>query len=82
MEGRSRGRFWLWTAPLVLLALPVLYLASLGPVVWMYHHGWLNEPVANVAFVFYEPLALLADQFEPFDGFLEWYINTCRELPP
>ena len=82
MEERPRGAFWRWTAPLLLLVLPILYVASLGPLVWMYQHRWLSEPVANAASVFYEPLSLLADQFEPFDDFLEWYVKTCKELPP
>jgi hypothetical protein len=82
MEGRPRGRFLLWAVPLVLFALPVLYVASLGVCVWMYRHGWLSEPVANVAYVFYEPLSLLADQSESFAHVLEWYVETCRELPP
>ena len=82
MEGRSRGRFWLWAAPLVLLAVPLLYMASLGPCVWMHQHGWLNQPAAQTANVFYEPLSLVADHSEPFDRFLEWYVAMCEKLPP
>ena len=82
MEGRSRGRYWVWAAPLVLLTVPVLYVASLGPCVWLHMHGWINELMAQAANAFYEPLSLVADHSAAFDRFLEWYVGICEKLPP
>ena len=76
--------FW---ASLALLLAPVLYVASVGPAVWVIIVAgdsgmpW-TEGFADVVSVAYYPLELVAEQFEPVQNFLEWYISLFDRVDP
>lgn len=52
--------------------LPVLYLLSIGPAVWLVEHKRMPEPLAEVI---YAPVLILADWAPAFRNLLEWYIQ-------
>ncbi|HVW03333.1 MAG TPA: hypothetical protein VHB77_23420 [Planctomycetaceae bacterium] len=78
MEERSRGRFLYWAVPVTLLAVPMLYVGSLGPMAWMDAQGWLGSDARAVAEIFYEPLGMVGERCAPFGSFLDWYVEVCR----
>lgn len=62
---------------LVCLFLPVLYVLSFGPVLWLHWQGYLP---ANLLLV-YTPLGWVSEVCEPFGNVLTWYKNLFREKP-
>lgn len=64
-------------APLALVGLfllPVLYVLSLGPAVWLYNAQQGQGPAAEVLETIYAPLGWLHEN-TPFQGPLEWYVD-------
>jgi len=52
--------------------LPILYVLSIGPFVWLTYHGYLY--LSDDAFtVVYGPLLYLHDNCKPIGDALEWY---------
>jgi len=63
---------------LVLVLAPAIYVASLGPAVWLYEHQYVAP---RVLVVVYWPLELLAQASPAAGDLLEWYGNLFRERP-
>lgn len=65
----------------VLVALPVLYVLSLGPVVWINRwYGPFDDGLQYLLELFYYPLRLLVDSEVPVVvPALEWYVELFVE---
>lgn len=50
-----------------------LYLALMGPLVWLEQHGLLVEPVKTIAFVSYYPVRLLREKSLMVDRWVNSY---------
>lgn len=59
----------------LLILVPVLYVLSLGPAVWIGDHYELTRDVITAV---YYPLFLLAKRFEPIKQMLDWYVGLWR----
>jgi hypothetical protein len=57
----------------LVLALPVLYMLSVGPAMWLILTADLTIPGVNL-YSFYSPLWWVADNV-PFGHLIDWYIN-------
>jgi hypothetical protein len=67
---RPRNSGWI-VVGIVLVALPPLYLLSVGPAVWLHDRGWISDGVATV----YVPLEWLAERSPTFGGVIEQYVD-------
>jgi hypothetical protein len=65
---------------LLLFFLPVLYVLSVGPAVWLVNNGSLDEDTAKA---FYWPLRIAIEACSPFRDALAWYISLFddRQIP-
>ena len=64
-------RFWIGVA-----LLPVLYVASFGPVAWMLSRGWMPDISEQEFELFYWPIAQLYDHGpKPIHDSLDWYLE-------
>ncbi len=59
---------------IAVILLPLGYVLSLGPAIWLHQHGVLSE----YARVIYAPLEFLHDQCKPIGDALEWYAGLWR----
>ena len=59
---------------IALVLLPMGYVLSTGPAIWMYKRGWLAEP----AFIVYRPLEALCQYSAACGNVLEWYLDRWR----
>ncbi len=59
----------------VVILLPLLYLASLGPAVKMRDHGVISQDALVLA---YAPLVWAADKYKPIENLIEWYCALWR----
>ena len=66
-------------AVLMLVVLPVLYVAGLGPAVWLHEHGGVSPNVKRAIEVVYLPLDLICDASPPVSDTLAWYIRLWVE---
>jgi hypothetical protein len=57
----------------VVLSLPVLYVLSIGPALWMQEHGFLNDSDSVVRF--YWPVSYLRMHCGIFDLICDWYMK-------
>jgi hypothetical protein len=57
---------------IVLMLLPVLYVLSLGPAVWLVERQMLNLEIAQW---FYFPLEFLSERSEFIRNSLTWYVG-------
>jgi len=74
MSERKRPLWPLVTAAVV--GLPVLYVASIGPVVWVFAHCSPPDWVHAVAGWVYEPLERAGRNGpEPFKALMWWYLD-------
>ena len=65
-------------AAAILVALPVLYVLSIGPVVWLDSKNQFSEPTRTVLECFYFPVGLAVESDVPFLGSaLEAYVDWC-----
>ncbi len=71
----SRGPPFVACALLVLMSLPVLYVLSLGPAIWLVENQYLSTPLAQW---FYWPLELLGERSEFFTSCVRWYVEFFR----
>src|SRR5688500_15662172 len=62
---------WRFLAPLILV--PILYVLSAGPSVWLYHSGWLSAPWDEVLSGAYYPVTLAEEKLPPLAAYLEWW---------
>jgi len=74
-EERKKPGVLLWTT-VVVVAIPLLYVAGIGPLVWMQSHGYASGAIWDAAMALYWPL----DSFttEPFASWLAWYADLWR----
>lgn len=74
---RTRSKSGIWIV--ILLALPLLYVLSLGPVARL-HSSTESAGLQNAIELFYIPLSYLIQLEIPgFAPALEWYINLFQE---
>jgi hypothetical protein len=71
-ERRSHGGVLIAVVILLLMALPLLYVFSIGPVAAYYRGG---TPVPPAVEGFYAPLQWLAESSDTARQFFEWYIG-------
>jgi hypothetical protein len=57
----------------LIVVLPVLYVLSIGPAIWLVNHGYVDE---NVAETMYLPVLLAVDKF----NWLETLLNPWVDL--
>ena len=67
-------------AVLLLVMLPILYLAALGPLTRWEVQGRLSKDVLLVIREIYTPVRFAADTFPPFRRALGWYVGLW--MPP
>jgi hypothetical protein len=72
---RSSLAIWLIAGA---LQLPVGYVLSTGPFVWLFKQGAISQPIAELIAIPYEPLGWLSEYWEPFGKLLEWYMDLWR----
>lgn len=69
---KKRGSNWpTWVA--VAIGIPVLYVLSIGPWVWLFRHEMLPESAFPVLVRLYEPLDWAAKKFPSFERFCSCY---------
>ena len=73
-DARPRADWWVAIAAGGVLLLPVIYLLSIGPAVWLSDRGLVSD---RVEFAYY-PLIWLAERTEWFVASLRWYIELWR----
>jgi hypothetical protein len=73
-EERSKSPTGLIVA-LFVLAVPVLYVLSIGPVAYLSSSGTIRYDRRDAAEGFYAPLFWASENCEPFDHALERYIQ-------
>ena len=56
----------------VVFLLPVIYMLSVGPATWLYHHGHLGGDRVHAI---YGPLILIRDWSPTCDAAMEWYLG-------
>ena len=57
---------------LVLIALPILYVLSLGPAVWLMEHNYLDRETARHI---YYPLIFAAESIPLVRSVMQWYME-------
>ena len=63
----------------MLVLLPLLYVLSVGPVVWLADHGYVGEWVGNI----YRPLLVLArNGVEPLRAYIEFWSPKPSPVSP
>ena len=75
-DGREqRGGYRAIVTAGVMFLLPILYVASIGPVAWLVVRRGVSP--WWVLSTFYYPLVLLAKWWPAFGRFLTWYMDWC-----
>jgi len=65
---------WTVWATEALVGLPLLYLASFGPSVWLANHGYVSDGVSEFIATVYFPIVWLhVDGPGPISHAIEWY---------
>ncbi len=64
---------WLVWSGVLLVLLPVLYVASVGPVVRLQNHGYIPDSVSRAIPVFYRPLLWLDESDSRLGTAIKWY---------
>lgn len=72
-QKRQRGPFVGCLAVAVVL-LPALYVLSVGPAIWLHHHGYLTDSAA----IIYVPLGYLHESWKPIGDAMDWYMDLWR----
>lgn len=64
---------------LIVLLLPVVYFAAMGPFVGLYERGYIPEPVAVAVGIVYWPIGWLGENSDFFEhppgSTLVWYVE-------
>jgi len=69
-KGERRIGPLVFVAIVIVLALPALYVLSVGPMIWLVNHNYIS-PEGN----FYVPLQWGRDYCEPFNRAVSWYMG-------
>jgi hypothetical protein len=75
MKHNSAAAVVVVIAILVLVALPVLYVASVGPAVLLASRGMIQGDENSFAARFYSPLSFVHSNCEPARQALDWYVS-------
>jgi hypothetical protein len=73
-----------WTVAVIafVVLMPILYVLSSGPAVWLYSKGLMGDG----PFVVYKPLEMVGERSPTFMAALCWYLNwwdgTDRRVSP
>ena len=62
----------IWAAIICVLILPIDYLLSAGPAVWLVKHDYMS-PWTYISI--YRPLMALAYHNQPFNDAMNWYLS-------
>jgi len=71
----SEPRRSMWPIVAVLMLLPVLYVASIGPVVWMDNRGHIPEWSRGPLEALYAPLEWVLSKSQTLDHWFERYVD-------
>ena len=69
------------TVLFVILA-PILYVASIGPVVWLGERGLINTDEDSAAAIVYSPLIYAAESSPRVEAALTWYASIFESPQP
>jgi hypothetical protein len=69
----TRRLFWTAAIVVVVVVMPLLYVLSAGPSVWLYHSGWLSEPWDDILRDAYYPITLAQEKLPALAAYLEWW---------
>lgn len=78
-EPAKQSHFMGWTLSIV--AVPVLYILSYGPVVYLINRGTIPHPLPKVLVGFYKPWVWLYHDTSlrnPLGTYIYWWINAAR----
>lgn len=74
---RPRSSLAVWVA-IVCIILPIAYVLSVGPVVWLRQSGYVAPAICEVIELPYWPLAWLRDHLGPAGDVLDWYVDLWQ----
>jgi hypothetical protein len=77
-DKKSNGTGCISVLVLTLLFLPVLYMLSLGPAMWLIQGDYIS---ASTWDAIYLPVLWIADQSDSFGQILDWYMDFFRPGP-
>jgi len=84
MEEREKesgaARIMIFAVVGVLIALPVIYVLSTGPAMWLNNHRYISSDEGFV-WEFYGPLRWVTSHCKPVNDFVLWYVNLFGLLP-
>ncbi len=66
---------------IVLVLAPILYVASIGPAVWLSEKGIINADEGGIVVTFYGPLTCAADSNATVEAALKWYASLFAVSP-
>ena len=64
---------------LLLVLLPILYVLSIGPAIWLHDHGFMPGPLEDIAEAVYTPLVWAASLSPALEAPLDFYIELWEE---
>src|SRR4029453_6973017 len=67
-------------APLLLV--PILYVLSPGPPLWLYQSGWLSKPWDEILRDAYYPITLAEQRLPALAAYLEWWKPARPSMKP
>ena len=73
-DQRKSSSLTVWLIAAVVM-LPIAYVLSLGPAIWLYEHSVPLQPYIAVC---YWPIESLAMICEPLGKVLDWYVSLWR----
>ena len=71
-DGKQRGGCLVATIACLLLLLPLLYLLSIGPALWLLKEGYFPGPAFGRV---YYPLTWLSEKSQWFGEAIGWYMD-------
>lgn len=81
-ESKRSGPWVAIVALLGVIGLPVLYVLSMGPAVWMHEQGYVSPGMESVLDYVYAPIAWAADNWEWAGDillmYLMWWVDLGR----
>ena len=77
-KASSGGAVVIAVLALLFILLPILYVASVGPVVWMQHRGLIDAKPSSVVYCIYWPLEWAVQNCPPLQPAAEWYVSIFR----
>ena len=62
----------------LLIVLPILYILSIGPLIWLADRNYVSRETAQRIVVIYEPLQWPSSRCQPLKDFIGWYQSLFR----